>query len=74
MELLKEKWDGNIPNDATSRAKRARGEWTGVLPGRTKKWKEFYGLEFEWVLAECVGAGVVECFDTGSVGWGIRAT
>ena len=74
MELLKEKWDGNIPNDATSRAKRARGEWTGVLPGRTKKWKEFYGLEFEWVLEECVGSGLVEIFDTGSVGIGVRAS
>lgn len=72
MEFLKEKWDGNVPNDATSRAKRARGEWTGVLPGKTKKWKEFYGLEFEWVLAECVGSGLVECFETGSVGLGVR--
>lgn len=73
LEFLKEKWDGNIPNDAVSRAKRARGEWTGVLPGKTKKWKDFYGLEFEWVLAECIGAGLVECFNTGSVGWGVRA-
>lgn len=72
-EFLKEKWDGNIPNDATSRAKRARGEWSGVLPGKTKKWKDFYGLEFDWVLAECVGSGLVELFETGSVGWGVRA-
>ena len=74
MELLKEKWDGNIPNDAASRAKRARGEWTGVLPGKTKKWKDFYGLEFEWVLEECVGSGLAEIFDTGSVGIGVRAS
>ena len=72
-ELLKEKWEGNIANDATARAKRARGEWSGVLPGKTKKWKDFYGLRFEWVLAECVGSGLVELFETGSVGWGVRA-
>ncbi|KAK3718813.1 hypothetical protein LTR37_004729 [Vermiconidia calcicola] len=74
LSQLKEKWDGNIPNDATSTAKRARGEWTGVLPGKTKKWKEFSGLEFEWVLEECVGSGLLELFDTGSVGLAVRAS
>jgi hypothetical protein len=74
LELLKEKWDGNIPNDATARAKRARGEWAGVLPGKTRKWKEFFGLEFEWILEECVGSGLVELFDTGSVGLAVRVT
>ncbi|EMC91066.1 hypothetical protein BAUCODRAFT_152365 [Baudoinia panamericana UAMH 10762] len=72
-DLLKEKWEGNVLGDAASRAKRARGEWSGVLPGKTKKWREFYGLRFEWVLAECVGSGLVELFDTGSVGVGVRA-
>lgn len=74
LELLKEKWDGNIPNDAASRMKRARGEWSGVLPGKTRKWKEFFGLEFDWILAECVGSGLVELFDTGSVGLAVRGT
>ncbi|KXL44149.1 hypothetical protein M433DRAFT_5148 [Acidomyces richmondensis BFW] len=72
MDMLKERWEGNTLNDATSMAKRARGEWTGVLPGRTKKWRNFYGLEFEWVLAECVGSGLIELFETASVGVGVR--
>jgi len=69
---LKEKWDGNTPTDDVSLAKRARGEFHGVLPGRTKHWREFHGLEFDWVLAECVGSGLVELFNTGSVGVGVR--
>lgn len=74
MTLLHERWDGGIMgDDPASRAKKARGESTAVLPGRTKKWKQFYGLRFEWVLEECVGAGLVECFETGSVGIGVRA-
>ncbi|EME39424.1 hypothetical protein DOTSEDRAFT_75192 [Dothistroma septosporum NZE10] len=71
--FLKEKWNGNVPNDAISQQKRMRGEWGGVLPGKTKRWREFYGMDFEWVLAECVGSGLVELFDTGSVGVGVRA-
>ncbi|KAK4616135.1 hypothetical protein CLAFUW4_09903 [Fulvia fulva] len=71
--FLEEKWNGNVPNDAISQQKRMRGEWSGVLPGKTKRWREFYGVEFEWVLAECVGSGLVELFETGSVGVGVRA-
>lgn len=70
ISLLKEKWDGNLLNEA----KRARGEWAGLREGKTKKWKEFWGLEFEWVLEECVGSGVVEVFETGVGVWGVRAT
>ena len=70
LTLLQEKWDGNIANPGTS-SKRGGDV---VLPGRTKKWREFHGLEFEWVLAECVGAGLVEGFETGSVGVGFRGT
>ena len=73
-DLLREKWEGNTPTDAASKKKRERGEWTGVLPGKTRKWREFYGLRFEWVLAECVGSGLVEVFETGSVGWAVRGT
>lgn len=67
---LREAWDGGL---AVSEAKRARGEFSGVFPGRTRKWKDYYGLRFEWVLEEAVGAGIVEVFETGSVGRGVRA-
>ncbi|CAG8983920.1 hypothetical protein HYALB_00006887 [Hymenoscyphus albidus] len=72
--LLHQRWDGGIAieNDTTA-AKRNRGEFAGVLPGRTRKWKQFNGISFEWILGECVGAGLVEVFNTGSVGRGIRA-
>ncbi|KAK1062348.1 hypothetical protein LTR74_010321 [Friedmanniomyces endolithicus] len=72
-DLLKERWEGNTLGDAASVAKRARGEWNGVLPGKTKKWREFHGLRFEWVLEECVGCGVVEVFETGMGVMGVRA-
>jgi hypothetical protein len=72
MEILKEKWEGNTPNDPVNRLKRERGEWAGVLPGKTKRWREFYGMRFDCVLAECVGAGLVELFDTGAVGMAVR--
>ncbi len=58
--LLREKWDGGVARDERQyAARRARGELFGVLPGRTKKWKDFYGLSFYWILAEAVGAGLV---------------
>jgi Serine-threonine protein kinase 19 len=73
LYLLRERWNGGIDSDnRVSNAKRIRGEFAGVLPGRTKKWKYLYGMNFDWVLEECVGAGLVELFDTGSVGHGIR--
>ncbi|KAL8996114.1 MAG: hypothetical protein Q9169_004306 [Polycauliona sp. 2 TL-2023] len=75
MYLLRERWDGGIAgDDPASRAKKLRGEFAGVLPARTRKWKLFWGLRFEWVLAECVGGGLVELFETGSVGLGVRVT
>ena len=74
LYLLRERWDGGIAaDDPASKAKKYRGEFAGVLPGRTRKWKQFYGLKFDWVLAECLGAGLVEVFETGSVGRGVRA-
>lgn len=72
--FLEEKWNGNVPDDPISIQKRMRGEFNGILPGRTKRWRTFYGLEFDWVLAECVGSGLVELFDTGSVGVAVRGT
>lgn len=74
LDLLHERWDGGIAtDDPASKSKKARGEFAGVLPGRTRKWKQFHGLRFEWVLGECVGAGLVELFETGTVGKGVRA-
>ncbi|THC98701.1 hypothetical protein EYZ11_001835 [Aspergillus tanneri] len=73
LDLLRDRWDGAVESEKSfSVAKRARGEFAGVLPGRTKKWKELYGMNFRWVLEEAIGAGLVEIFDTGSVGPGIR--
>ena len=71
--LLHERWDGGISgDDPAAKAKRYRGEFAGILPNRTRKWKQFYGLRFHWVLAECLGAGLVEQFETGSVGRAVR--
>jgi hypothetical protein len=71
---LRERWDGGIPgDDAANEARKIRGQFTGVLPGRTRKFKQFYGLSFEFILEECVGAGLIEVFETHSVGRGVRA-
>ncbi|KAK1532688.1 uncharacterized protein CCOS01_04671 [Colletotrichum costaricense] len=72
VSMLQERWEGGVARDEARLARRARGEFAGVLPGRTKRWKEFYGLEFNWVLEEAMGAGVVEVFETRSVGRGVR--
>ena len=73
LYMLHERWDGGIASDDdAAKAKKYRGEFTGVLPARTRKWKQFYGLKFEWVLAECLGAGLLELFETGSVGRAAR--
>ncbi|KAI1266803.1 hypothetical protein F5Y18DRAFT_380454 [Xylariaceae sp. FL1019] len=72
--MLKERWDGGIASgeEGHAAAKRLRGEFHGVLPAQTRKWRQFYGLSFEWVLQEAVAAGFVEVFLTGSVGRGVR--
>jgi DNA-binding Lrp family transcriptional regulator len=70
--MLRERWDGGIATDEARLARKSRGEFFGVLPGRTKKWKEFWGVEFSWVLEEAVGVGLVEVFETGTVGRGVR--
>ena len=73
LYLLRDRWDGEVETGKSfDVAKRMRGEYAGVLPGKTKKWKELYGMSFRWVLEEAVGAGLVEIFDTGSVGPGVR--
>ncbi|KAI1356685.1 serine-threonine protein kinase 19-domain-containing protein [Xylaria sp. FL0043] len=74
--VLRERWDGGIAKIEEARhaaAKKARGEFAGVLPGQTRKWRQFYGLTFDWVLQEAVGAGLIEVFETRSVGRGVRA-
>lgn len=74
MYLLRERWDGAIDNDnRVSTAKRLRGEFSAVLPAKTKKWKDLNGLSFDWALEECLGAGLIELFETHSVGYGVRA-
>ena len=70
--LLRERWDGGA--GTRNPYGRSKDPFRVVLPGRTRKWKEFYGMGFDWVLAECVGSGLVEVFDTGAVGLGVRKT
>lgn len=73
LYLLRERWDGGISrDDSAAKAKKYRGEFTGILPSRTRKWKQYYGLSFDWVLAECLGGGLIELFETGSVGKAAR--
>lgn len=73
LYLLHERWDGGVSaDDPAAQAKKYRGEFAGVLPARTKKWKQFWGMRFNFVLAECVGSGLVELFETGSVGKAVR--
>lgn len=71
--LLRERWDGGVATDSKQHAgKKGRREFSGVLPGRTKKWREFYGLSFDWILHEAVGNGLVELFETASIGRAVR--
>ncbi|ERT03169.1 hypothetical protein HMPREF1624_01474 [Sporothrix schenckii ATCC 58251] len=66
---LRERWDAG---GSIAKRREMGGGFKRVPLTRTKKWKDFYGLSFDWVLAEAVGAGLVELFDTGSVGRGVR--
>lgn len=73
FDTLRERWDGGVASHTEqAERKKIRGEFSGVLPGRTKKWRQFYGMRFEWVLEECLGAGMIELFETGSVGRAVR--
>jgi Serine-threonine protein kinase 19 len=74
LYLLRERWDGAVDNDGSvSTAKKIRGEFSEVMPVKTKKWKKLNGLNFDWTLEECLGAGLIELFETKSVGLGVRA-
>ncbi|OBT76652.1 hypothetical protein VF21_05310 [Pseudogymnoascus sp. 05NY08] len=71
-EGLRERWEGGVEGTGRgAEAKRERGEF-GVARGRTRWWRGFWGVEFGWVVEEGVGAGMVEVFETGSVGRGVR--
>ncbi|KAF2099113.1 hypothetical protein NA57DRAFT_76346 [Rhizodiscina lignyota] len=76
LDSLRERWDGGVSTRTLGEeARKERGDKRGfITPGKTKKWRQFHGLEFRWVLEECVGAGMVELFGTGAVGIGVRAT
>lgn len=70
--LLKQRWDGGIDaNDHISASKRLRGEFAGVAPGKTRKWKHLYGLTYESALGETIGMGQIEIFQT-TVGRAVR--
>ena len=72
---LRERWNGGVIAQAGQwNKRRSRVNSTGILPGRAKKWKQFYGMRFEWILGECVGSGLLELFETGSVGRAARLT
>ena len=72
--LLRERWDGAIATDNTAaKHVNGKGAFSEVLPGLTRKWKMLNGLKFDWIVAECLGAGLIEVFNTRSVGLGIRA-
>lgn len=73
-KLLRERWDGGVAKLESKQhaSKRDRREFAGVLPARTRKWRELHGMTFDWILHEAVGAGLVEVFETGSVGRGVR--
>lgn len=75
LYLLKERWNGNVDDDdnSVSVARRVRGEFSTVSPAKTKKWKALNGLSFDWIKEECLGAGLIELFETYSVGLGVRA-
>ncbi|KAL8295420.1 hypothetical protein RB597_008689 [Gaeumannomyces tritici] len=70
-DTLRERWDGG-GNGGGGRRQAGRGGRFGVAPSRARRWKEFSGLRFDWVLDEAVGAGLVEVFETGCVGRGVR--
>lgn len=71
VDLLRERWEGGVALNEKPVA-RVKGLAAPVLPGKTRKWKQFYGLRFWHVLGECLGTGAVEAFETGTVGLGVR--
>ena len=72
LYLIKERWDGGIFTKTPYG--RSKDPFKMINPGKTRKWKDFHGLQFDWVLAECLGRGLIELFNTRSVGLGVRVT
>ena len=72
LDVLRERWNGGI--SLVDKPDRARGLQSLVLPGRTRKWRHYYGIAFQWMLEECFGSGAIGLFDTGSVGIGARVS
>ena len=74
LYLLRERWDGAIDtNSPAAKFAKGKGAFSDILPGRTRKWKMLHGLKFDWIVAECLGAGLIEVFNTRSVGLGVKA-
>ncbi|PHH87205.1 hypothetical protein CDD83_9186 [Cordyceps sp. RAO-2017] len=67
--LGKTRW-GEAP-ESWLRERFEAGPGPGGLYG--PRWRDFWGLEWEWVVGQAVGVGAVELFETGSVGRGVRA-
>ena len=70
VDWVREALGGTRWGEAPEEWLRERFEAGGLYGAR---WRGFWGLEWEWVLGEAVGLGVVEVFDTRSVGRGVRA-
>ncbi|KAB8337208.1 hypothetical protein FH972_021510 [Carpinus fangiana] len=70
LDILRERWDGAV--DSAGSSKESTTVSRAIVPAKTKKWKQFHGLRFQWILEECLGAGLIEVFETGSVGLGVR--
>ena len=71
LYLLKERWNGGVSTKTPYG--RSKDPFNPVTPAKTRKWKDLYGISFDWVLAECLGGGLIEVFNTRSVGLGVRA-
>ncbi|PNP49308.1 hypothetical protein THARTR1_09916 [Trichoderma harzianum] len=70
VDWLREMLDKTRWGEAPEVWFRERFEGGGLYGTR---WKDFWGVEWEWVLGQAVGLGIVEVFETGSVGRGVRA-
>lgn len=70
VDWLREMLDRTKWGEAPENWFRERFEGGGLYGLR---WKDFWGVEWEWVLGQAAGLGIVEVFETGSVGRGVRA-
>ncbi|KAM0462919.1 hypothetical protein ACHAPV_003042 [Trichoderma viride] len=70
VDWLREMLDKTKWGEAPENWFRERFEGGGLYGLR---WKDFWGVAWEWVLGQAAGLGIVEVFETGSVGRGVRA-